>query len=99
MRRNSHRATDRPITSDHLSCVRTACGGGPARPGNVDKWREEEIAARAENRRQAAYGAKLTRSLKKAAKKPEMLESQTDAAAAGAEVCLSLSGTAPSAAL
>ncbi len=36
--------------------------------GIVDEWREEDIAARAENRRQAAYRAKLTRSLKKAAK-------------------------------
>ncbi|TCR96307.1 hypothetical protein EV281_11174 [Rhizobium sp. BK418] len=30
----------------------------------VDKWREEDAAAKAENRRRAAYHAKLTRSLK-----------------------------------
>ncbi len=34
----------------------------------VDEWREKDAAAAAENRRQAAYKAKLTRSLKKAAK-------------------------------
>ena len=33
--------------------------------GAVDEWREEDIAAKAENRRRAAYQAKLTRSLKK----------------------------------
>ncbi len=49
--------------------------------GIVDEWREEDIAARAENRRQAAYRAKLTRSLKKAAKKPRTVESQPNAAA------------------
>lgn len=47
----------------------------------VDEWREEDIAARAENRRQAAYRAKLTRLLKKAAKKPETVGSEIDAAA------------------
>jgi hypothetical protein len=47
----------------------------------VDEWREVDIAARAENRRQAAYRAKLTRSLKKAAKKPKTVESDIDAAA------------------
>ncbi len=31
----------------------------------VDEWREEDAAAKAENRRRAAYQAKLTRSLKK----------------------------------
>lgn len=33
--------------------------------GAVDEWREEDIAAKAENRRRAAYQAKLTRSLRK----------------------------------
>jgi hypothetical protein len=47
----------------------------------VDEWREEDIAARAENRRQAAYRAKLIRSLKKAAKKPKTVGSEIDAAA------------------
>jgi len=47
----------------------------------IDQWREEDIAARAENRRQAAYRAKLTRSLKKAAKKPKTVESEIDTAA------------------
>ncbi|MBX4958442.1 hypothetical protein HJB56_09930 [Rhizobium lentis] len=32
--------------------------------GVVEEWREEDAAARAENRRRAAYQAKLTRSLK-----------------------------------
>lgn len=36
--------------------------------GTVDEWREEDAAAKAENRRRAAYQAKLTRSLKKSAK-------------------------------
>ncbi len=36
--------------------------------GTVDEWREEDAAAKAENRRRAAYQAKLTRSLKKNAK-------------------------------
>ncbi|MBX4893421.1 MULTISPECIES: hypothetical protein [Rhizobiaceae] len=49
--------------------------------GAVDEWREEDIAARAENRRQAAYRAKLTRSLKNAAKKPKTVEREIDAAA------------------
>ncbi|MDO9418638.1 hypothetical protein [Pararhizobium sp.] len=35
--------------------------------GAVDEWREDDIAAAAENRRRAAYKAKLTRSLKKRA--------------------------------
>jgi hypothetical protein len=47
----------------------------------VDEWREEDIATRAENRRQAAYRAKLTRSLRNAAKKPKTVESELDAAA------------------
>ncbi|MGV4796278.1 hypothetical protein [Rhizobium sp. F40D2] len=33
--------------------------------GAVDEWREEDASAKAENRRRAAYQAKLTRSLKK----------------------------------
>lgn len=33
--------------------------------GMVDQWREEDVAAAAENRRRAAYKAKLTRSLRK----------------------------------
>ena len=48
--------------------------------GAIDEWREDDIAARAENRRQAAYRAKLTRSLNKAAKKPKTGEGQTDTA-------------------
>jgi len=36
--------------------------------GAVDEWREDDIAAAAENRRRAAYKAKLTRSLKQSAK-------------------------------
>lgn len=36
--------------------------------GAVDEWREDDLAAAAENRRRAAYKAKLTRSLKKSAK-------------------------------
>lgn len=33
--------------------------------GAVDEWREADAVAKAENRRKAAYTAKLTRSLKK----------------------------------
>jgi hypothetical protein len=36
--------------------------------GLVDEWREQDAEARAEKRREAAYKAKLTRSLKKAQK-------------------------------
>jgi hypothetical protein len=36
--------------------------------GVVDEWREQDAEAKAENRRKAAYKAKLTRTLKKAAK-------------------------------
>jgi hypothetical protein len=36
--------------------------------GAVDEWREDDIAAAAENRRRAAYKAKLTRSLKQSDK-------------------------------
>lgn len=39
--------------------------------GVVDEWREEDAAAKAENRRRAAYQAKLTRSLKKEEKAKE----------------------------
>jgi hypothetical protein len=49
--------------------------------GIVDEWREEDIATRAENRRQAAYRAKLTRSLRKAAKAPKTPGTATDEAA------------------
>jgi len=34
--------------------------------GIIDEWREDDLAAKAENRRRAAHQAKLTRSLKKA---------------------------------
>lgn len=37
--------------------------------GTVDEWREDDIATAAENRRRAAYKAKLTRSLKKRSEK------------------------------
>lgn len=47
----------------------------------VDEWREEEKAARTENRRRAAYQAKLTRSLKR--KKAERTEPDADKAATG----------------
>jgi hypothetical protein len=50
--------------------------------GIVDEWREEDIAARAENRRQAAYRAKLTRSLKKAAQAPKTTGAPTEDRAA-----------------
>jgi hypothetical protein len=33
--------------------------------GAVDEWREDDVVAKAENRRRAAYEAKLARSLKK----------------------------------
>lgn len=49
--------------------------------GIVDEWREEDMAARAENRRQAAYRTKLTRSLRKAAHTPEKRGAPTDEAA------------------
>lgn len=38
--------------------------------GAVDEWREDDVAAAAENRRRAAYKAKLTRSLKKGSRSP-----------------------------
>lgn len=37
--------------------------------GTVEEWREEDAAAKLENRRRATYKAKLTRSLKKDAKR------------------------------
>jgi hypothetical protein len=48
--------------------------------GAVDEWREEDAIAKAENRRQAAYRAKLTRSLKKAAKAPKPPKEADEAA-------------------
>ena len=45
--------------------------------GAVDEWREEDAIAKAENRRRAAYQAKLTRSLKKG--KAKKTETTTDA--------------------
>lgn len=45
----------------------------------VDEWREEEAAARAENRRRAAHQAKLTRSRKK--KNAQRTEANIDKAA------------------
>jgi hypothetical protein len=39
--------------------------------GAADEWREEDMATKAENRRRAAYQAKLTRSLKKQPKLKE----------------------------
>jgi hypothetical protein len=38
--------------------------------GTVDEWREDDIATATENRRRAAYKAKLTRSLKKGPRSP-----------------------------
>jgi len=46
--------------------------------GIVDEWREEDIEARAEKRRRAAYQAKLTRSLKKTKKAPKKPEHDPD---------------------
>lgn len=49
--------------------------------GAVDEWREDDLAAAAEKRRQAAYKAKLTRSLKKTGKaKKERKELDEEAA-------------------
>ncbi|MET3584923.1 hypothetical protein ABID21_001024 [Pseudorhizobium tarimense] len=48
--------------------------------GTVDEWREHDKEAAAENRRRAAYKAKLTRSLKKGKEKPDTAgETQADA--------------------
>jgi hypothetical protein len=46
--------------------------------GVVDEWREEDIEAKAEKRRRAAYQAKLTRSLKKAKKAPKKPEREPE---------------------
>lgn len=46
--------------------------------GVVEEWREEDMAATAENRRRAAYKAKLTRSLKKAGKASKTTERHPD---------------------
>jgi hypothetical protein len=45
--------------------------------GAVDEWREQDAAAKAENRRRAAYQAKLTRSLKKQ-KRAEKVDQRAD---------------------
>lgn len=50
--------------------------------GAVDEWREEDAATKAENRRRAAYQAKLTRSLKKP-KKAKQVEPSADEGATG----------------
>ncbi|TDK31380.1 hypothetical protein E2F50_20070 [Rhizobium deserti] len=47
--------------------------------GAVDEWREDDIAAAAENRRRAAYKAKLTRSLKKKSDEEATAKSETAA--------------------
>ncbi|WP_173422524.1 hypothetical protein [Ensifer adhaerens] len=54
--------------------------------GLVDQWRDEDVEAAAENRRRAAYKAKLTRSLKNAPK------SATSANPASDEADVSLAG-------
>jgi hypothetical protein len=46
--------------------------------GAVDEWREEDIEAKAEKRRRAAYQAKLTRSLKKAPKAAKKQKADPD---------------------
>jgi hypothetical protein len=46
--------------------------------GAVDEWREEDAAAKAENRRRAAYQAKLKRSLKSKGKKQSTPEIDSD---------------------
>ncbi|KQV83470.1 hypothetical protein [Rhizobium sp. Root1220] len=49
--------------------------------GAVDEWREDDVAAKAETRQQAAYRAKLTRSLKKQTTKPKRSAKQSEATA------------------
>ncbi|OWV92672.1 hypothetical protein ATY81_16000 [Rhizobium sp. R72] len=49
--------------------------------GAIDEWREDDVSAKAENRRQAAYRAKLKRTLKKPTTKPKRSAKQSDAAA------------------
>lgn len=46
--------------------------------GVIDEWREEDIAAAAENRRRAAYKAKLTRSLRAAGKASKTSKTSSD---------------------
>jgi hypothetical protein len=46
--------------------------------GAVDEWREEDAEAKAENRRRAAYQAKLTRSLEKAVKEKKLGREKSD---------------------
>ncbi|EUB98092.1 hypothetical protein PMI07_006406 [Rhizobium sp. CF080] len=46
--------------------------------GVVDEWREADALAAAENRRRAAYKAKLTRSLKKAGKASKTTQQRPD---------------------
>ena len=46
--------------------------------GLVDEWREDDIAAAAENRRRAAYKAKLTRSLKRRSNAEPSPQAETD---------------------
>lgn len=54
--------------------------------GMVDEWRETDAETKLENRRRAAYQAKLTRSLKKAGKsKTKSKSSKSDAPLAGWE--------------
>ena len=48
--------------------------------GTVDEWREHDKAAAAENRRRAAFKAKLTRSLKKGKSTPKTPGNATDEA-------------------
>lgn len=50
--------------------------------GTVDEWREHDKAAAAENRRRAAFRAKLTRSLKKGKSTPKTPGNATDEAPA-----------------
>ncbi|MBX4908865.1 MULTISPECIES: hypothetical protein [Rhizobium] len=50
--------------------------------GAVDEWREEDARTKAENRRRAAYHAKLTRSLKKQ-EKVKQADANADDAATG----------------
>ncbi len=45
----------------------------------VDEWREDDVAAAAENRRRAAYKAKLTRSLKKGSRSPSPVTGSAEA--------------------
>ena len=55
--------------------------------GAVDEWREDDVAAAAENRRRAALKAKLTRSLKKgsSSKSPDVGSGDASAELAGWE--------------